>query len=120
MSGMVYSVLVSAYDFVPMGADLIRVADLKNVQIRANFDEPEIGKLKAGQDVLSLGTEGLEGFGTDISNKRRLLQSFLGRAAWASRPSRSTMRRKTFCLPAKPGAGPTDVKSSLFHLVRVE
>lgn len=51
MSGTVYAVQVSPWDFVPMGADLVRVADLKNVEIRAYFDEPEIGKLKAGQPV---------------------------------------------------------------------
>jgi HlyD family secretion protein len=49
--GTVYSVSVSPYDFVPMGADLLRVADLNQAQIRAYFDEPEVGKLKAGQLV---------------------------------------------------------------------
>jgi HlyD family secretion protein len=51
MAGTVYSINVVAYDFVPVGADLIRVADLNNVEIRAYFDEPEIGKLAAGQPV---------------------------------------------------------------------
>ncbi len=51
MAGTVYSINVVAYDFVPVGADLIRVADLNNMQIRAYFDEPEIGKLAAGQPV---------------------------------------------------------------------
>lgn len=51
MSGTVYEVQVSAYDFVPMGGDLLRVADLGSVEVRAYFDEPEIGKLQAGQPV---------------------------------------------------------------------
>jgi HlyD family secretion protein len=51
MAGTVYAVQVSAYDFVPMGGDLLRVANLQSVEIRAYFDEPEIGKLQAGQPV---------------------------------------------------------------------
>lgn len=52
MAGTVYTVSVVNYDFVPVGADLIRVADLKRVQVKAYFDEPEIGKLMAGQSVV--------------------------------------------------------------------
>jgi HlyD family secretion protein len=51
MAGTVYAVQVSAYDFVPMGGDLLRVADLGLVEVRAYFDEPEIGKLQMGQPV---------------------------------------------------------------------
>ena len=51
ISGTVYSVKVAAYDWVPVGTDLIRVANLNNVEVRAYFDEPEIGKLIAGQPV---------------------------------------------------------------------
>jgi len=51
MAGTVYAVQVTAYDFVPMGGDLLRVADLRSVEVRAYFDEPEIGKLQAGQKV---------------------------------------------------------------------
>src|SRR5437868_12614018 len=51
IAGTVYSIKVVAYDWVPVGADLIRVADLRKVEIRAYFDEPEIGKLAAGQPV---------------------------------------------------------------------
>jgi HlyD family secretion protein len=51
MAGTVYSVTVTPYDFVPMGGDLLRVADLGSVEVRAYFDEPEIGKLQAGQPV---------------------------------------------------------------------
>ena len=60
MAGTVYSVSVVDYDFVPVGADLIRVADLKHVEIKAYFDEPEIGKLKAGQPV-TVRWDGLPG-----------------------------------------------------------
>ena len=51
MAGTVYSIKVVPYDFVPVGADLVRVANLNQVQVRAYFDEPEIGKLAAGQPV---------------------------------------------------------------------
>jgi len=51
MSGTVYSIKVVAYDFVPVGADLIRVANLNDVEVKAFFDEPEIGKLAANQPV---------------------------------------------------------------------
>ena len=51
ISGSVYSIPVSAYDFVPAGDDLLDVADLNRIQVRANFDEPEIGKLARGQAV---------------------------------------------------------------------
>jgi HlyD family secretion protein len=51
MTGTVYSITVVPYDWVPVGTDLIRVADLSHMEIRAYFDEPEIGKLVAGQPV---------------------------------------------------------------------
>ena len=51
ISGTVYSVPVSEYDFVQAGDDLLDVADLHVIQITAYFDEPEIGKLAAGQAV---------------------------------------------------------------------
>ncbi len=49
--GTVYSIPVSQYDFVPAGDDLLDIADLNRIQIRAYFDEPEIGKLSRGQAV---------------------------------------------------------------------
>ncbi|QHN04029.1 efflux RND transporter periplasmic adaptor subunit [Granulicella sp. WH15] len=49
--GTVYSIPVSEYDYVPGGDDLMDVADLNRIQVRAYFDEPEIGKLLAGQAV---------------------------------------------------------------------
>lgn len=49
--GTVYSIPVSQYDFVQAGEDLVDVADLNKIQIRAYFDEPEIGNLAVGQAV---------------------------------------------------------------------
>jgi HlyD family secretion protein len=50
-AGTVYSLPVAQYDFVQAGQALINVADLTKLQIRAYFDEPEIGRLAAGQPV---------------------------------------------------------------------
>jgi HlyD family secretion protein len=50
-SGTVYSVPVSDYDFVGGGEALLNMADLHRLQVRAYFDEPEIGKLSNGQPV---------------------------------------------------------------------
>ena len=50
-AGTVYSIPVSPYDFVRDSDDLLDVADLNHVQIRAYFDEPEIGGLVNGQSV---------------------------------------------------------------------
>jgi HlyD family secretion protein len=51
LSGTVYAVPVTQYEFVPAGETLVQVADLTRLQIKAYFDEPEIGLLKAGQPV---------------------------------------------------------------------
>lgn len=50
-AGTVYSVPVSDYDFVQFGEALLNLADLNHIRVRAYFDEPEIGKLAAGQPV---------------------------------------------------------------------
>jgi HlyD family secretion protein len=50
-AGTVYSIPVSNYDFVPAGENLLDMADLNRIQVRAYFDEPEIGKLAVGQAV---------------------------------------------------------------------
>jgi HlyD family secretion protein len=50
-AGTVYSLPVAQYDFVQPGQALINIADLNKLQIRAYFDEPEIGKLADGQPV---------------------------------------------------------------------
>jgi HlyD family secretion protein len=51
ITGTVYSVPVSEYDYVNAGEDLVDVADLNRVRVRAYFDEPEIGNLANGQPV---------------------------------------------------------------------
>jgi HlyD family secretion protein len=51
ISGTVYSVPVSEYDFVPAGEDIMDIADLNRIQVRAYFDEPEIGRLAPGQST---------------------------------------------------------------------
>ena len=51
ISGTVYNIPVAQYDFVPFGDDVPDVADLTRLQVRAYFDEPEIGKLAVGQPV---------------------------------------------------------------------
>ena len=49
--GTVYALPYNRYDFVPAGDALLSVADLNRLQVRAYFDEPEIGPLRAGQSV---------------------------------------------------------------------
>lgn len=51
LAGTVYNIPVNEYDFVPAGEDLMDVADLNHIEVRAYFDEPEIGKLAVGQAV---------------------------------------------------------------------
>jgi HlyD family secretion protein len=50
-AGTVYAIPVSEYDFVQAGEMLMEVADLNKMQVRAYFDEPEIGKLSIGEPV---------------------------------------------------------------------
>jgi HlyD family secretion protein len=50
-AGEVYSLPIAPTDFVQGGEALLDVADLSRLQVRAYFDEPEIGKLAAGQPV---------------------------------------------------------------------
>ena len=50
-AGTVYSVPVRQSDFVPAGETLLQMADLSHMQVRAYFDEPELGKLAVGQPV---------------------------------------------------------------------
>ena len=49
--GMVYSIPVREGEFVQQGELLLQVANLKNVQVRAFVDEPEIGRLSVNQPV---------------------------------------------------------------------
>ena len=50
-AGTVYSVSTRTSDFVHGGFQLLQMADLKQIQVHAYFDEPEIGKLAVGQPV---------------------------------------------------------------------
>ena len=50
-AGTVYSLPISQYDFVNAGEALLDVADLRHLEVRAYFDEPEIGQLAVGQSV---------------------------------------------------------------------
>jgi HlyD family secretion protein len=51
IAGTVYVLPTHPYDFVPAGTDLLHVADLSQIQVRANFEEPDMGKLHIGQAV---------------------------------------------------------------------
>jgi len=51
IEGTVYLLPVSRYDFVQMGADLVHVADLRKLSVRASFYEPDIRELKTGESV---------------------------------------------------------------------
>ncbi|MGI8769812.1 MAG: efflux RND transporter periplasmic adaptor subunit [Acidobacteriaceae bacterium] len=49
--GTVYSLPVSQTEYVHEGQELLQMADLRRIQVRAYFDEPEIGGLKLGYPV---------------------------------------------------------------------
>ncbi len=51
IAGTVYSLPVARYDYVQSGEALLSVANLYRLQVRAFFDEPEIGALRAGEPV---------------------------------------------------------------------
>jgi HlyD family secretion protein len=51
IAGTVYTVPVKQYDFVQMGADLLHVANLKKLAVRAVFYEPDIEQLRSGEPV---------------------------------------------------------------------
>jgi HlyD family secretion protein len=48
-AGTVYSLPVSQTEYVQQGQELLQLADLTKLQVRAYFDEPEIGSLQVGQ-----------------------------------------------------------------------
>lgn len=52
-AGTVYSLPVSRTEFVQQGDRLLSMADLSKLQVHAYFDEPEIGRLKVGQPVVT-------------------------------------------------------------------
>ncbi len=51
-AGTVYSLPVSRYEYVQPGATLLELADLSQLQVRAYFDEPEIGDLQLGNPAI--------------------------------------------------------------------
>jgi HlyD family secretion protein len=51
IEGTAYLLPINRYDFVQMGADLVHVADLKKLSVRASFYEPDIRQLKTGETV---------------------------------------------------------------------
>ena len=50
-AGTVYAVPALPYATVSAGEDLVNMADLNRIRVRAFFDEPEIGRLAVGQPV---------------------------------------------------------------------
>lgn len=50
--GTVYSIPVSRTEYVQQGDKLLQMADLTKVQVRAYFDEPEIGKITEGMPII--------------------------------------------------------------------
>jgi HlyD family secretion protein len=53
-AGTVYLIPVSRTEYVQQGDLLLQMADLSKMQVRAYFDEPEIGELHVGQPVTIL------------------------------------------------------------------
>ena len=51
-AGTVYSLNVGRTEYVQQGDLLLQLADLARMQVRAYFDEPEIGKLSVGQPIV--------------------------------------------------------------------
>ena len=51
IAGTVYVMPVRLWDFVPAGGAMLHVADLSKIQVRANFEEPDMAKLYVGQAV---------------------------------------------------------------------
>ena len=51
IAGTVYLLPTHVFDFVPAGLDLMHIADLNDLQIRANFEEIDVGLLHLGMPV---------------------------------------------------------------------
>jgi HlyD family secretion protein len=49
IAGTVYAMPTHLYDYVPAGTDLLHVADLSHIQLSANFEGLDLGKLQVGQ-----------------------------------------------------------------------
>jgi len=52
IAGTVYSIGAGPTEFVEQGKLLMQLADLSQERVRAYFDEPEIGRLAVGQEIL--------------------------------------------------------------------
>jgi HlyD family secretion protein len=50
-AGTVYSLPFTRYEYVDAGATLLEMANVSKLQVRAYFDEPDIGDLKLGDPV---------------------------------------------------------------------
>ena len=77
ISGTVYIVPVSQYDFVPAGTVLMEVSDLRQMEVRANFYEDDVGKLRVGQPATVQwdGAPGKSWTGTVISRPMAVEQT---------------------------------------------
>ena len=51
VAGTVYAIRVTEFEYVGGGDELVDVANLEKMRVRAYFDEPSVGKLAAGQPV---------------------------------------------------------------------
>ena len=106
LPGTVYSIPVSQYDFVTAGEDLMDVADLNRIQVRAYFDEPEIGKLAVGQAVkIVWDAKPNQTWHGHISRAPSTVITYGTRAQRSAR-SAAHRRRKRLCLSR--GAGQVD------------
>ena len=95
ISGDAYFIPVSEFDFVHDGDDLMDVADLHRLQVRAYFDEPEVGKLSVGQPVRIDWAAKPARAGTAMSNACR-------------RPSSPTRRPAVSASASSPSMTPTE------------
>jgi HlyD family secretion protein len=50
-AGTVYALPVTRYSYIEPGAEILEMADLSKLQVRAYFDEPEIGDLQLNNPV---------------------------------------------------------------------
>lgn len=88
IAGTVYILPVQPWDFVPAGTDLLHVADLSKVHIRADFEEPDIARLHIGAPV-EITWDGMPGhvwhghieqrpLAVDAAGGRRVGRSLIG------------------------------------------
>ena len=52
IGGTVYALTVTPYDFVPVGTDMLHVADLSKLRIHADFYEMDVRNLRPGEPVV--------------------------------------------------------------------